>query len=119
MDNDQQISKYDRTYGGMHDVCIRTKPSTINNIEKMTGRTETFIVETMRHAEYGDFIFLRCIDEAGVVVRLALPPKVANVIASQRDSLTTKRRSIAGKSVAKARKDRGELPGFAKNRKKK
>ncbi len=116
MDTDHQISKYDRAYGGMHDVCIRTKPSTINNME-LTGRTETFIVETMRHAEYGDYIFVRCIDESGAVVRLALPPKVANAIAAQRDSLTAKRRSISSKAVAKARKDRGELPGFMRRKK--
>ena len=116
MDNDNQISKYDRAYGGMHDVCLRTKPSTINNIE-LTGRTETFIVETMRHAEYGDFIFVRYIDGSGAVVRLALPPKVANAIAAQRDSLTAKRRSIASKGVAQARKDRGEQPGFMRKKK--
>jgi hypothetical protein len=116
MDNDHTISKYDRTYGGMHDVCLKTKGSTIKNIE-LTGRSETFIVQTMRHAELGDFIFVEYVDEARVVVRLALPPKVANVIASQRDSLTTRRRSIAGKAEAQRRMDRGERPAFLRKRK--
>jgi hypothetical protein len=115
MDNDHQISKYDRTYGGMHDVCIRTKPSTIKNIE-LTGRTETFIVQTMRHAELGDFIFVERIDETGAVVRLALPPKVANAIAAQRESVTTRRRSIASRAVARGRMERGELPGFMRKK---
>jgi len=46
------------------------------------------------------------------VVRLALPPKVANAIAGQRDSLTARRRSIASKASAKTRRERGESPGL-------
>jgi hypothetical protein len=75
------------------------------------------VVETGRDDERGgDFIFIECVDETGVT-RLALPPRVANVIAAQRDSLTTRRRSIAGKRLAKERKDRGELPGFLRGKK--
>jgi hypothetical protein len=37
-------------------------------------------------------------------------------IASQRDSLTTRRRSRAAKALAQARKERGEVPGFMKAR---
>ena len=40
------------------------------------------------------------------------PPKVASVIASQKDSLTVKRRRIAGRTEAAKRKARGEVPGF-------
>ena len=50
------------------------------------------------------------------VVRLALPPKVANAIASQRDSLTSRRRSSASRASAKTRRERGELPGFIRKR---
>lgn len=100
-----------RLRGGMQGVALFTKASTIKNITQITGKSETFIIETARHDELGDFIFIECLDE-GVPVRLALPPKVANLIASQRDSLTRRRRSIAGKAQAKLRKDRGELPGF-------
>ena len=108
---DNTIQKYDRIRGGMQGVALFTKPSTIRNIQTITGRAETFVVETSRHEELGDYIFVECVDENGVV-RLCLPPKVANAIASQRDSLTSRRRSIASKATAKARKDRGELPGF-------
>jgi hypothetical protein len=52
-DQDHQIPKYDRLYGGMRDVCLHSRPSTIKNVD-LTGRSETFIVETMRHAEKGD-----------------------------------------------------------------
>lgn len=116
METDNSIKKYDRIRGGMEGVALFTKPSTIRNVETITGRAETFVVETARHAELGDYIFVECVDEDGVV-RLCLPPKVANAIASQRDSLTTKRRKIAGRTQAKIRKDRGELPGFMRKKK--
>ena len=116
MDNDHQISEYDRLYGRMHDVCIFTKPSTVQNLE-LTGRTETFIVQTMRHAEKGDYVFVQCMNEHSMVTRLALPPKVASAIAAQRMSLTARRRRIAGKTAMKARMERGELPGFLRKRK--
>jgi len=115
MDNDHTIQKYDRIRGGLQGVALFTKPSTIRTVQTITGRAETFVVETARHEEFGDYIFVECVDETGVV-RLCLPPKVANAIAAQRDGLTSRRRSIASKATAQARKDRGELPGFARKK---
>lgn len=115
--NVETVSKYDRVRAGLQDVAMFTRPSTIKNVQGITGRSETFVVETCRHDELGDYIFVECVDDLGVT-RLALPPKVANAIASQRDSLTARRRSLAGQRQAKARKDRGELPGFMKGKKK-
>lgn len=112
---DNAINKYDRLRGGMQGVALFTKPSTIKNVQTITGKSETFIIETARHEELGDYIFIECLDELGPV-RLCLPPRVANLIASQRDSLTKRRRSIAGKAQAKSRKDRGELPGFMRKK---
>lgn len=88
-----------------------TKPSTIKNVQIITGKTETFIVETARHSELGDTIFVECMNDDGLV-RLALPPRVANAISRQRDSLTARTRSKAAKLIAQERNDRGELPGF-------
>jgi hypothetical protein len=116
MDNDNTIQKYDRIRGGMQGVALFTKPSTVRIVQTITGRAETFVVETARHEELGDYIFVECVDETGVV-RLCLPPKVANAIASQRESLTSRRRSIASRATANARKERGELPGFMKGKK--
>jgi hypothetical protein len=116
-DENNSISKYDRLRGGLEGVALFTKPSTIKNVQTITGKTETFVIETGRYDELGgDFIFVECIDETGTT-RVALPPKVANVIASQRDSLTARRRSAASKRIAQARKERGELPGFMKGKK--
>jgi hypothetical protein len=89
----------------------------VKNVQTLTGKAETFVVETCTPEELGgDFIFIECMDENGVT-RLALPPKVTNAIASQRDSLTARRRSLASKAVAKRRMERGEVPGFLHKRK--
>jgi hypothetical protein len=111
---DNQISKYDRLRGRLQGIALWSKPSTIKNTESLTGRSETFIIETARH-ELGDYVFLECVSD-GDVVRLALPPKVANAIASQRDALTTRRRSITGRRLAKERAERGEVPGFMRKK---
>jgi hypothetical protein len=110
---DNQIHKYDRMYGNLIDVSISTKPSTVKVVQTLTGRAETFIVQTVRHAENGDYIFIECADENGLV-RLALPPKVANAIASQREALTKRRRSIASRVAMKTRIARGEVISFKK-----
>ena len=113
--NDNTVAKYDRVRGGLEGVALFSKPSTVKNVQIVTGKSETFVVETARHEELGDTIFIECMDDAGVT-RLALPPRVANAIASQRDSLTARRRSIAAKTLAQARKDAGIVPGFMRKK---
>lgn len=121
--NDNTVAKYDRIRGGLHGVAMFTKPSTIKNVEVVTGRAETFIIETARHelrtgeeGQMGDTIFIECMDETGVT-RLALPPRVANAIAAQRESLTTRRRSAAGRARAEADRLAGKVPGFMRKAK--
>jgi hypothetical protein len=84
-------------------------------VQAITGKSETFVVETARFEDEGDTIFIEALDENGLT-RLALPPKVAALIASQRDSLTARRRSKAAQRIAQERKDRGELPGFMRKK---
>lgn len=110
---DNQVHKYDRLYGNLMDVSISTKPSTVKVVQPITGRAETFIIQTARHEDKGDYIFVECADENGLV-RLVLPPKVANAIASQRDSLSKRRRSIASKAAIQSRIARGEIISFKK-----
>ena len=88
--SDNTVSKYDRLYGGLRDVSLFTKPSTTKLVQSLTGQSETYVVQTCRHDENGDYIFIERLDENGVV-RLAIPPKVAALIASQRDALTKRR----------------------------
>ena len=49
--------------------------------------------------------------------RRPMSAETKNAIASQRDSLTSRRRSQAAKKRAKERMERGELPGFMKKKK--
>ena len=109
--DDSTISKYDRLYGGLMDVSLATKPSTVKTVQSITGKTETFVIQTCRHEDSGDYVFIEVMDESGVI-RLALPPKVANLIASQREALTKRRRSISSRAVMKARMEAGEVIGF-------
>lgn len=113
---DHQVSKYDRRYGALIDAFLHTKPSTIKVHETITGRSETFIVQTVRHEEQGDYIFVECIDETGTT-RLALPPKVSAAIASQKDSLTTRRRKTGAKRAMATRIARGDVIDFKPKRK--
>lgn len=106
------VSKYDRLRGGLEGVAQFTSPSTIVNVETLTGREETFVVERCR-TEHGDYAFVRLMDESGVT-RIALPPKVLNALARQYDSLTTNGRIRRGRAIAKARKEAGLEPGFMK-----
>ena len=108
-ENDKTVAKYDRIRGGLDGVALFTKPSTVRNVESITGKAETFVIETARHEELGDTIFVECMDEMGVT-RLALPPKVAQAIARQREALTARSRSRAAKVEAKRRQLEGMVP---------
>lgn len=129
MENDRTISTFDRTRGALDGVALFARATTVKTVESVTGLALTFIIETARHelkdgkllqadedARYGDTIFIEALSTKGVI-RIALPPKVANTIASQRESLTTRRRAAAGR--ARAHRDRlaGKVPGFMKHTK--
>lgn len=113
--NNNVISKYDRQRAGLQDVALWAKPSTIQ-VQDFTGRAETFVVTTARYEDKGDYIFIERSDE--MLVRICLPPKVADLIARQRESLTTRRRRIAGQKRAAENKAAGILPGFMRGKKK-
>jgi hypothetical protein len=96
------LTKFDLAYGRAQDVGISTKASTVKYVQPITGKTETFIVQTFRHPDLGDTVFIERIDEDGVV-RIVVPPKVASLIISQRDSLTKTNRSRTSKRVMRER----------------
>lgn len=115
MPESEMLAKYDRQRGRLKDVADWTKPSTIQTVEFMTGRAETYIVATARY-EDGDYLFVESVDMDGVV-RLCLSPKVCSIIHSQRDSLTAKRRSKAAKRSAQERMSQpGYVPPFLKSK---
>jgi hypothetical protein len=110
-------SEFDRILGGLDGLpdVAHAGPSTIRSVS-FIGTAQTFILSTYRMREQGDTIFLETISGEGSL-RLVIPPAVADAIARQRDTLTTKVRRRVGKASAEARKQRGELPGFMRNRK--
>ena len=107
--NDRTISTFDRARGEWVGIAMFTKPSTVQHIEPVSGKNETFVVSTARHNELGDMIFVECMNETGVT-RVALPPKVARAIHRQADSLATRSRSRRAKAAAQARRDAGIVP---------
>lgn len=109
------VDKFDRLMGALTNLpdVTHTKPSTVTTVSPLIGAAQTFIIETYRQREVGDTIFLVYVD-GDTSIRIAIPPPVADAIARQRDSLTTKVRKKVGKALAAERKARGELPGFMK-----
>jgi hypothetical protein len=110
----ETLTKYDRVYAGLlGGNNLLTKATTIEEVQNLTGETETFIIQTVR-VQKGDYIVIKFMDKEGVK-RLILPPRAANTIQRQHDSLTSRSRSVASKAAMRARMDRGELPGFMKD----
>ncbi len=111
------LDNFDRLIGsleGLPDVT-KTKPSTIRTTQPLIGSSEMFIVTTFRQRDRGDTIFIECIKAEGSF-RLAIPPRVAETIARQREALTDKVRSKSARAVAAERKARGEPPAFVAKR---
>jgi|TARA_R110000764_G_scaffold18430_1_gene49608 hypothetical protein len=84
----------------------------VQSVQFLTGTTVTYIVQTLRQAAEGDTVYLQLISRDGGT-RLVLPPAVTNVIARQRDAITTRTRSEAGKRVAAERAAAGHVQSFS------
>ena len=112
MDDDyRMVDAFDRIRAGMDgrpDVT-RTRISTVRNIDTLVGNVSTFLIESVREKDEGDTIFLEVASKDGNV-RIVLPPRVANVIARQRESLVSKVRSKAAREQAAQRKADGIEP---------
>lgn len=108
---------FDHTLRSLHGLpdTVHTKATTVRTMTPVLELAQTFIVQTYRHHERGDFVFVEYVSSEGTM-RIALPPSVCDVIARQRDALTTKNRRRSAKANAAARKAAGILPGFMKKR---
>lgn len=111
--NNPLLSYFDRAIGSLHGLpdVVSTKATTLRVVPTFGLGTYLYAVQTFRQRDLGDTIFLEHVSENGTV-RLVIPSAVADVIARQRDQLTSKTRSRAGKQRAEDMKARGELPGF-------
>lgn len=118
MSEQATIARFDRALAMLEDLngVTHTAPTTKVTTTPLIGKAATFIVQTYRqrdeHDETGrsrDTIFLQYIDNE-TSYRIVIPSDVADVIARQRDALTTKSRKRAGKAVAEKRKAEGFVP---------
>jgi hypothetical protein len=103
-----------RSLEGLPDV-IKTAPSTVSVLTPVLNLAQTFIVQTYRHSEKGDIVFVQYVSANGSM-RIVLPPAVANTIARQRDALTTKNRKKGARQAVQTRKERGIEPNFTKKK---
>ena len=109
---------FDRMIGaldGLPDVTT-TRPSTVQSITPMIGRSQTFVIQTYRQRDTGDYVFLQLVDAEGRA-RLVIPPAAADAIARQRDAITTLVRRRQGKANAANRAAQGLAPAFLTKRK--
>jgi hypothetical protein len=117
-DEQRGPDQFDRALGqfdGLPDV-LKTKPTTVVAMTPLLGNAQTYIVQTVRQKDKGDYIFLQYIS-AERSERIVIPAKVADVIARQRDTLTYRSRSKAGKERAAEMKAQGKVFGFQKRKK--
>lgn len=114
------LNAFNLMTGKLHrrEGAIQTKPTTIRIVGLFGLGSYTYIIQTYRVRDSGkdadgDYISFEQVSE-DEPVRIFIPPKVAEVIARQREQLTGKSRSIASRRVAEDRAARGIKPGFMK-----
>lgn len=115
--SDAMPDPFDRLLGSLHGLpdVSSTKATTIRTVTPLVGTSQAWIIQTYRQTESGDTVFLETM-QRGQVVRLAIPPAVADTIARQRDALTTKARRRAARAAAQTRKERGIVPAFGRRK---
>ncbi len=112
------LSYFDRAIGSLHGLpdVVSTKATTLRVVPTFGLGSHTYIVQTFRQREIGDTIFLEITSESGAT-RIVIPAAIADTIARQRDQLTGKSRSRAGKRIAEDLAARGIKPGFMRKAK--
>lgn len=105
--------EFDRMMGALDGIpgATVTRPSTTMTTHPILGITTNWTTHTVRVPEIGDTIFVQFQDARGGL-RFVIPPKVAEAIARQRDSLTGMTRKRVAKRIAAERKAAGKKPGF-------
>lgn len=116
-DEYKSVDKFDAAFGSLHGKPDTTAspPATRQTLTPFIQGTQTFTVQTIRQRDEGDTIFITYLDAAGSF-RMVIPPIVADVIARQRDALSTKNRKRAARERAAADKAAGKVPGFMRKK---
>lgn len=115
---------YDRLLGALDGLpgVLSTKPAIAQQVTPILGTSQTFVVRTVRQQERDEqgenaspaafTVFLEHTSRESGLIRIVLPPKVTDLIARQREALTTQARKRTAKRIAQERKARGEVPAF-------
>jgi hypothetical protein len=109
---------FDHTLRSLHGVpdVAHTKATTLRTMTPVLELAQTFIVQTYRARERGDYIFVEYVGTEGSA-RICLPPAVAEAIGRQREALTGKNRRAAARARAAADKAKKIKPGFLRVKK--
>jgi hypothetical protein len=84
-----------RSMNGLPDV-LTTKATTVRSLSSVLELSQTLNVQTYRQKDEGDTIFIEY-NGVGGCLRLAMPQAVSEVIASQREALTSKSKRVPRK----------------------
>ena len=100
---DSTLDEFDRQMQALAGLprLIETKAAPVRVINFL-GQVETWIVQTIRQPDQGDFIFVELSNRHGHT-RLVFPPTVARMVSRQRDSLTKRNASRAARERAARR----------------
>lgn len=102
------IDTFDRTFGSLEGLpgVLTTSQATVLTTTPLVGLADTFILQTVRHPELGDTIFVQALS-AERSLRLVLPPKVAAVLLRQHDALTTRARQRGARQAVATKREAG------------
>lgn len=107
--NHKTIKPFDREVAGLIDGnALQVKPTTIKEINPITGEAQTFIVQTVRKENGDTCVILEFVGNTHV--RLILPSRVVSTVMRQADALSAKQRSNHSKRVMKERMAAGYKP---------
>lgn len=107
-------SEFDRKLAQLHDLpdVVKTKP-TIHRVVPMlgVGGVQLYTIQTVRQGD-DVIIFLEHVMEGRLPMRIVMPSEVCDIIARQRDSVSTMLRKKIARTNAADRKAHGKKPGF-------
>jgi hypothetical protein len=123
---------HDRELGQLDGLpgALSVGPTVVQVVEKVLGTSQTFIVRTIRQQDRVEkdgkdvampprfTIFLQfTLPESKQLLKVAIPSRVADLMARQRDGLTARANKLSARRASDTRKERGFTPTFVKKAK--
>lgn len=106
-DRNAREDTFDRIYGSMHGLPDHewSRPTTVTSALPMIGRTQTYVLQTVRTPEGGNVGFLQMVDAEGRA-RIVIPEKVMAALFRHREQLMKRGQRERGRDQMAARKQR-------------